>query len=198
MSAPKSSSPFTYEGAQRAMHAAELKLLHGKITKKDVADMPLTADEDRLARTPSALEEQLLDIERQEDIAAIARANDEAKHVLAMSHNNEVTPEAVANLRARIYNTVSTRLPEVDDVLVGRKTWNNQQVRLFTALLNKVTPDLSANFVSREGEGRRVADLSREELMAIVARDAESSRAHRVIDATADITDVIEQVKANG
>lgn len=187
---------FTYEGARRAMHKAELKVLHGKITKKEVADRPLSADEDRLERTPSILEEHLLEIEREEELAALKRAQDEAKHVLALAHSNEVTPEAVANLRARIYNTVSTRLPEVDAVLTGRKTWSNQQVRLFTALLNKVTPDLSANFVKTEGTARKVGEVSRAELEAIVARSIEQRNARRVLDAAADITDVTDEANS--
>lgn len=189
--------PFDYEGARRAMHEAELRVLHRKVTRKSVADRPLTAQEDRLTRTPSVLEEELLDLEREEDIAAIRRANAEAKHVVAQTHANEVTPESVANLRARIYNTVSTRLPDVDDVLTGRKVWSNQQTRLFTALLNKVTPDLSANFVKTEGTVRRVSELSRADLEKIVARELESKTAARVIDATSDITDIIEEVKNN-
>lgn len=185
---------FTYNGAQRAMHEAELKLLHGKLTKQDLASKPLTADEDRLVRTPSPLEEQLLELEREEDLAAIRRAQDEAKHIVSLAHTNEVTPESVANLRARIYNTVSTRLPEVDAVLAGRKNWSNQQVRLFTSLLNKVTPDLSANFVKTEGTTRKVVELSRGELEAIVARSLEQQRAHRVLDASTGITDVTSEV----
>lgn len=50
---------------------------------------------------------------------------------------------------------------------MGGKEWNPTQARVFSALLNKVVPDLNASYVQHEHTTKEVTDLSREELEAI-------------------------------
>lgn len=64
----------------------------------------------------------------------------------------KLTPAQVGRLRADIMMKVSEQINEAHDVVMGRheEGWNPTQARVFTALLNKVMPDLTAQFVQHE------------------------------------------------
>jgi len=64
----------------------------------------------------------------------------------------KLTPAQVGRLRADIMMKVSEQLTEAHEVVMGRHEdgWNPTQARVFAALLNKVMPDLTAQFVQHE------------------------------------------------
>lgn len=64
----------------------------------------------------------------------------------------KLTPAQVGKLRADIMRKVNEQLDEAHNVVMGRHEdgWNPTQARIFTALLNKVMPDLTAQFVQHE------------------------------------------------
>tara|TARA_B100000212_G_scaffold151870_1_gene114325 strand:- start:4674 stop:5138 length:465 start_codon:yes stop_codon:yes gene_type:complete len=64
----------------------------------------------------------------------------------------KLTPAQVGRLRADIMSKVSEQLLEAHEVVMGRheEGWNPTQARVFAALLNKVMPDLTAQFVQHE------------------------------------------------
>tara|TARA_B110000046_G_scaffold5857_1_gene6225 strand:+ start:1067 stop:1432 length:366 start_codon:yes stop_codon:yes gene_type:complete len=64
----------------------------------------------------------------------------------------KLTPAQVGTLRADIMRKVSEQLTEAHEVVMGRhdEGWNPTQARVFAALLNKVMPDLTAQFVQHE------------------------------------------------
>lgn len=64
----------------------------------------------------------------------------------------KLTPAQVGRLRADIMSKVSEQLTEAHEVVMGRHEdgWNPTQARVFAALLNKVMPDLTAQFVQHE------------------------------------------------
>lgn len=64
----------------------------------------------------------------------------------------KLTPAQVGRLRSDIMMKVSEQLTEAHEVVMGRHEdgWNPTQARVFAALLNKVMPDLTAQFVQHE------------------------------------------------
>jgi hypothetical protein len=77
-----------------------------------------------------------------------------------------LTPQQIQGLRYRISMMVEDHLEIAHQVLLGLRDWSPTQARLFLGLLNKVVPDISANF----HEHRVVSsaeELSREQLEAI-------------------------------
>ena len=64
----------------------------------------------------------------------------------------KLTPAQVGKLRADIMAKVTEQLSEAHEVVMGRheEGWNPTQARVFAALLNKVMPDLTAQFVQHE------------------------------------------------
>lgn len=79
-----------------------------------------------------------------------------------------ITQEEQWMIRRSCYRTVMSRLDTVRDVLDGSVVWSAQQTRLFTALLNKVLPDLK--YTQSTVEHKSNPDqLTREELERMVA-----------------------------
>lgn len=78
-------------------------------------------------------------------------------------------PATAARLRARIANYVEAQLPLAKEVIDGTRTWNPTQARVFSLMLNKVLPDLSASYIQQETIDRPVAEMSREELERIAS-----------------------------
>jgi len=64
----------------------------------------------------------------------------------------KLTPAQVGRLRADIYSKVSEQVSEAHKVVMGThdEGWNPTQARVFASLLNKVMPDLTAQFVQHE------------------------------------------------
>jgi hypothetical protein len=81
-----------------------------------------------------------------------------------------VTPMEVDRVRRSVLDIVRKNIPNVREVLEGKKSWSNQQVRLFGMVLNKVMPDLHHSFNEHSVELKEAHELSIEELEAIALR----------------------------
>lgn len=81
-----------------------------------------------------------------------------------------VTPLEVDRVRRSVLDVVRKQMPDVREVLAGTKNWNNQQVRLFGMMLNKVMPDLHHSFNEHTVENKEAHELSIEELQRIAAQ----------------------------
>lgn len=94
-------------------------------------------------------------------------------------HNGKkLTPMQVANMRSGLYKRVEFQIDEAHAVVMGEKDWTPTQARVFSALLNKVMPDLTAQFVQHEHTVQESPDkMSREELERI------ASGVNQIIDA---------------
>ena len=84
-----------------------------------------------------------------------------------------VTPQQVDRVRRSVLDVVRNKIPDVRLVLDGSKKWDNQQVRLFGMMLNKVMPDLHHSFNEHTVENKNMDELSIEELQEI-AKQAET------------------------
>jgi len=83
-----------------------------------------------------------------------------------------VTPQQVDRVRRSVLDVVRKNIPAVREVLEGNRKWDNQQVRLFGMMLNKVMPDLHHSFNQHTVENKSVDELTVDELMEI-ARQGE-------------------------
>ena len=61
-----------------------------------------------------------------------------------------LSPNQVANLRGQIAKNMSNHIVMADEVLKGHREWSPTQARVFSNLLNKVIPDLSASYHQHE------------------------------------------------
>tara|TARA_S200000501_G_scaffold323858_1_gene320754 strand:+ start:597 stop:986 length:390 start_codon:yes stop_codon:yes gene_type:complete len=96
-----------------------------------------------------------------------------------------VTPLEVDRVRRSVLDVVRRQIPSVRLVLDGNKNWNNQQVRLFGMMLNKVMPDLHHSFNEHAIENKAAHELTFDELQAIAAQaNTPIEDEHDVIDAT--------------
>lgn len=89
-------------------------------------------------------------------------------------HLPPVTPVQVDRVRRSVLDVVRKQIPAVREVLDGSRNWNNQQVRLFGMMLNKVMPDLHHSFNEHTIENKSVDELSYEELMQIAQATEEA------------------------
>lgn len=83
-----------------------------------------------------------------------------------------VTPQQVDRVRRSVLDVVRKNIPQVREVLDGSRKWDNQQVRLFGMMLNKVMPDLHHSFNQHTVENKNIDELTVDELMEI-ARQGE-------------------------
>ena len=81
-----------------------------------------------------------------------------------------VTPVEVDRIRRSVLDVVRKQIPVIREVLDGDKEWNNQQVRLFGMMLNKVMPDLHHSFNEHSVENKPAHELTFNELQAIAAQ----------------------------
>jgi len=88
-----------------------------------------------------------------------------------------VTPMQVDRVRRSVLDVVRKNIPDVREVLEGKKKWDNQQVRLFTVMLNKVMPDLHHSFNEHSIENKQVHELTVDELMEIAKQGAQAEEA---------------------
>lgn len=101
-----------------------------------------------------------------------------------------VTPIEVDRVRRSVLDVVRNNIPKVRGVLDGTVKWDNQQVRVFGMMLNKVMPDLHHSFNEHTVETKKVEELSIQELEEIAARADEEEKS---------VVDLEEQgEKANG
>ena len=70
-------------------------------------------------------------------------------------------------MRRSVLDVVRKNIPQVREVLDGSRKWDNQQVRLFGMMLNKVMPDLHHSFNQHTVENKNVDELTVDELMEI-------------------------------
>ena len=81
-----------------------------------------------------------------------------------------VTPMEVDRVRRSVLDVVRRNIPKVRKVLDGTISWNNQQVRVFGLMLNKVMPDLHHSFNEHTIDTKAVGELTIAELEEIAAR----------------------------
>ena len=86
-----------------------------------------------------------------------------------------LTPAQSAKIRYQISRYISEQLPLAHSVVTGATNWNPTQARVFSTLLNKVVPDLTASFVQHDIASRPLTELSRSELEAIAASASDTS-----------------------
>jgi hypothetical protein len=83
---------------------------------------------------------------------------------------SKLTPLQVSQLRRRLFEHVDDQVDEAHSVVMGRKQWSPTQARVFSTMLNKVMPDLTASFTQHE---HTISDapekLSRAQLEAIAS-----------------------------
>ncbi|WP_139117682.1 hypothetical protein [Endozoicomonas atrinae] len=120
------------------------------------------------------LEKRKLEIEEKQRKLDQQKANEEhvAKQMMAVQARllaRPVTSEDVARIRTDLHNIVVSETERARLFLEGKSEWNSNQVRLYGMLLNKVMPDLSQKFTEVQIEHRKVDELSRAELEAIIA-----------------------------
>ena len=84
-----------------------------------------------------------------------------------------VTPVEIDRVRRSVLDVVRKNIPQVREVLEGERKWDNQQVRLFGMMLNKVMPDLHHSFNQHTVETKELHELSMAELEAIAAQAEE-------------------------
>lgn len=107
---------------------------------------------------------------------------------------NPLTPQDSSRLRGQIFHYMEEQIHLAHNVILGNIEWSPQQTQIFRALMNKVTPDLNANYVSTNKDADDLSELSREDLMDIAAgrRDTTVSgnipvpRQNHIIDINAE------------
>ncbi len=101
-----------------------------------------------------------------------------------LAENHRLTPGDSALIRGAIAAYVQNHIGLADRVVSGEVVWSPTQARVFSTLLNKVVPDLSASYVQHEHSQKSLIDLSREELERIAAGLDEVDLATDIIDVT--------------
>jgi len=96
-----------------------------------------------------------------------AKEVNKMKTTLAKADDVRLTPQQSSQIRGQIAKYVSEQINLAHSVVVGAQDWNPTQARVFGMLLNKVVPDLNANFVQHEHNVKQLTELSRSELEAI-------------------------------
>ena len=102
-----------------------------------------------------------------------------------------VSPVEIDRVRRSVLDVVRKNIPKVRSVLNGDSNWSNQQVRLFSTMLNKVMPDLHHSFNQHSHEHKKVTELSIDELQQIASKADE-------LDKDVVEVDVIEKENTDG
>ncbi len=108
------------------------------------------------------------------------KATTKKKGMTGFNQLMAIPPEDIEALRRGVFNVVRSNLPRVREVIAGSRKWDNNQVKLYLALMNKVMPELSASY-SENHTNLSMDELSTEQLRAIVAAGVEAAP---MIDAT--------------
>lgn len=82
---------------------------------------------------------------------------------------NSLSPGQVAHIRGRIATMIRDHLEIADKVVRGEEKWTPTQARVFSTLLNKVVPDLSASFHQHEHKVNGIREMSRADLERIAS-----------------------------
>lgn len=91
--------------------------------------------------------------------------------LVAAAADRPLSPAVTARLRGRIAAHVSEHIDIAAAVISGKISWTPTQARVFSDLLKKVVPDLSASHVTHEST-KDVSQFTREELERLAAGDA--------------------------
>jgi len=88
---------------------------------------------------------------------------------IALADTNRLTPGQSAQIRGEISRVVQKHIDLANQVVTGSVEWSPTQARVFSTLLNKVVPDLSASYVQHEHSTKSLVDMSRDELERIAS-----------------------------
>ncbi len=88
---------------------------------------------------------------------------------MALAKAHTLSPAQTAHIRGQIAGLMQEHVSIANEVILGTVDWNPTQARVFSALLNKVVPDLKSSSVHLETSDKNVIDMSREELERIAA-----------------------------
>lgn len=88
---------------------------------------------------------------------------------MALARAHTLSPAQTAHIRGQIAGLMHEQVSIANDVVLGTVDWNPTQARVFSALLNKVVPDLKSSSIHLEHSDKDVIDMSREELERIAA-----------------------------
>jgi folate-dependent tRNA-U54 methylase TrmFO/GidA len=86
-----------------------------------------------------------------------------------ISDSVALSPRQISRIRGQIASHVRDLMPQAVEAARGERTWSNQQVTIFRALLAKVVPDLSQSHSTVDITTRQVTELTRDELEAIAS-----------------------------
>jgi hypothetical protein len=95
--------------------------------------------------------------------------------LIDMAQVQPLTPGQSAKVRSYVVGLLRVQIPCAHQVVMGEVDWSPTQARIFTKLLDKCVPDLSASFVESESRNEDFACMTREELEALAA-DLRSER----------------------
>lgn len=97
--------------------------------------------------------------------------------LIEMSAARPLTPAQSAKIRCHILGLLRVQIPLAHRVVLGEVAWSATQARIFTALLEKCVPNLSAGFAEIERQPDDFRAMSRYELEALAAaQDAEPAQ----------------------
>lgn len=112
-------------------------------------------------------------------LKAYAKAERTAARSTMLANRAHLSPAEISRIRTQIAKNVEDYLPIVDEVIRGTRDFSPTQARIFTALLNKVVPDLSATLHKHERDTKDLNSMSLAELEQIAAGVA-NARAERL------------------
>jgi hypothetical protein len=81
----------------------------------------------------------------------------------------ELTPEVASRLRGQIAAYLPAQIDAANEVISGLRTWTPVQAKVFSTLLNKAVPDLTASFHKHEHTTRELHDYSISDLERLVS-----------------------------
>ena len=84
--------------------------------------------------------------------------------------SNTVSPDQVDKLRLRVYNSVARHLSAADQVIQGKKKWDQVQLRLFLSMMDKVMPTLTHSHKTIEDVRKPLDQYTNEELLELLER----------------------------
>lgn len=118
----------------------------------------------------------------EERLSAETRASEAVSTAITTRRAEPLTPHQSGELRGLIFAHIRDQVATAHQVVAGSVAWSPTQARVFSTLLNKVIPDLSAAYVQQEAAVRDLTELSREELEAIVAGRSDIAVRGSIID----------------
>ncbi len=128
----------------------------------------------KLFRVPPVQDDRYINCSIKCRRVAEKRARDEKElskvsKAIAASETHRLTPNQSAKIRGEISRVVQKHIDLANQVVHGSIDWSPTQARVFSTLLNKVVPDLSASYVQHEHSTKDLVDMSRDELERIAA-----------------------------